>query len=318
MPIATLEPVQPFTGSAHFLPIASQETVQPNSYEDLYPLPPENSPESAWAAYELDHRYRIDRLFSSWLSHRRANYTRFHLQRGHVVYDPALNEAENEAIWQHDHRIRIEHSMLQYFAPADHRIVSEVMRRRYRYYFRHELEPRHFFEDTMDPLSTMTGLTGHQVESRRRIRDLAFTYPDNKTVSAYDLRWHATMLTNAGLMNFRFRSREEDSDSDAMIRLPSQSWDPHNPPSNLGAMPWSEEPDTHGKRKADTSPKTLVTPPSENSYKRDYSGGYKYYPFTSEKSILAVCRCVTFVWTFDSSSNAMHNARRRYRDRHRL
>jgi hypothetical protein len=68
--------------------------------------------------------------------------------------------------------MRIEHSMMQFFQPDDYRIVTDVMMRRYREYFRYELEPRHFFEATFDPLSNMVGLTVEQFKSRLIVREL--------------------------------------------------------------------------------------------------------------------------------------------------
>ena len=36
-----------------------------------------------------------------------------------------------------------------------------------------------------------------------------------------------------------YRAHESDDDCSAVvIRFPSQFWNPHNPPSNLGAIPW--------------------------------------------------------------------------------
>jgi hypothetical protein len=63
--------------------------------------------------------------------------------------------------------MRIEHSMMEFFQPDDYRIVMDVMMRRYREYFQHELEPRHFFDAIFDPLSNMVGLTVEQFKSRR-------------------------------------------------------------------------------------------------------------------------------------------------------
>ena len=69
-------------------------------------------------------------------------------------------ESENEARWQAEENIiRIEHSMLQFYQPEDYRIVTDVMLCSYREYFRRELEPRQFFEENMDLLSSMLGLT---------------------------------------------------------------------------------------------------------------------------------------------------------------
>ena len=113
------------------------------------------------------------------------------------MYDSRLSESENEAItgnqtcppgapfcapgrgrfdsqcmWQQDNRIRIEHSMMEFFQPEDYRIVTDVMMRHYREHFQHELEARHFFDETFDPLSNMVGLTVEQFESRAQVRDL--------------------------------------------------------------------------------------------------------------------------------------------------
>ena len=65
------------------------------------------------------------------------------------------------------------------------------------------------------------------------------------------------MLTNAGLMNVRFCTHESEDDADAMIRFPGQAWNPHNIPSNLGALSWGGgAPDESDKDKP------LVAPPS--------------------------------------------------------
>ena len=71
------------------------------------------------------------------------------------MYDSSLSKSENEAIRQADNSMRIEHSMMEFFQPDDYRIVTDVMMRGYREYFRHELEPRHFFDANFDPLSNM-------------------------------------------------------------------------------------------------------------------------------------------------------------------
>ena len=63
-------------------------------------------------------------------------------------------------------------------------------------------------------------------------------------------------MTNAGLMNVRFRTHESEDDADAMIRFPSQAWNPHNIPSNLGFTLGGGVPDESDKDKS------LATPPS--------------------------------------------------------
>ena len=65
------------------------------------------------------------------------------------------------------------------------------------------------------------------------------------------------MLTKASLMNVRFRTHESEDDGSAVIRFPGQAWNSHNPPSNLGALPWGGGvPDESDKAKP------LVTPSS--------------------------------------------------------
>jgi hypothetical protein len=142
------------------------------------------------------------------------------------MYDPSLSEPENEAfLWQADNRIRIEHSMMEFFRPEDYRIVTDVMMRRYRDYFQHELEARHFFDVTFDPLSNMVGLTVEQFESRAQARDLVSCGTDvTRTIRFDDLRWHVSRLTNAGLMNVRFRTHEtEDEGSNVAFNHPSDA-----------------------------------------------------------------------------------------------
>ena len=85
----------------------------------------------------MDHRFLIDGYFlSCWLVYQSENYTRNHLPGGSIIYESTVSESENEARWQADNIIRTEHSMLQFF----------------------QLEPIHFFEETMDLLSNMVGL----------------------------------------------------------------------------------------------------------------------------------------------------------------
>ena len=155
------------------------------------------------------------------------------------MYDSRLSESVNEAMWQEDNRIRIEHSMMEFFQPEDYRIVSDVMMmRRYREYFQHELEARHFFDVTFDPLSNMVGLTVEQFESRAQVRDLVSYGRDVTRLD--DLRWHVSRLTDAGLMNVRFRTLETEDEGSNVVRLPSELWNPYKQPSNLGAIPWDE------------------------------------------------------------------------------
>ena len=113
------------------------------------------------------------------------------------MYDSRLSESENEAIWQADNSMRIEHSMTEFFQPDDYRIVTDVMMHRYREYFRHELEPRHFFDTTFDPLSNMVGLTVEQFQSRALVRDLVSHGNEvTRTMRLDDLRWHVSRLTD--------------------------------------------------------------------------------------------------------------------------
>ena len=114
------------------------------------------------------------------------------------MYDSRLSEYENEAIWQADNRMRIKHSMMEFFQPDDYRIDMDVMMRRYREYFQHELEPRHFFDATFDPLSNMVGLTVEQFKSRALVRDLVSHGNEvTRTMRLDDLRWHVSRLTDS-------------------------------------------------------------------------------------------------------------------------
>jgi hypothetical protein len=143
------------------------------------------------------------------------------------MYDSRLSESENEAMWQQDNRIRIEHSMMEFFQPEDYRIVTDVMMRHYREHFQHELEARHFFDETFDPLSNMVCLTVEQFESRAQVRDLVSYGRDvTRSMRLDDLRWHASRLTDAGLMNVRFRTLETEDEGSNVVRLPSELWNP--------------------------------------------------------------------------------------------
>ena len=90
----------------------------------------------------------------------------------------------------------------------------------------------------MNPLSNMIGLSVRHFQSRCLVRDIVFVWPDTvrSMMRMDDLRWHVSKLTNAGLMNARFRTHELEDDADAVIRFPGQSWNPHNIPSNLAAL----------------------------------------------------------------------------------
>ncbi len=147
-------------------------SFQPSLFASLYPLPPLASSESIWNSYYFRHSHVIDQHFRNWLTYQRNNYSWRQLPCGPIIYDPSLGESENEAIWQADNRMRIEHSMMEFFQPDDYRIVMDVMMRRYREYFQHELEPRHFFDTTFDPLSNLVGLTVEQFKSRLLVREL--------------------------------------------------------------------------------------------------------------------------------------------------
>ena len=142
--------------------------------------------------------------------------------------------------------------MMQFFQPEDYRIVTDVMMRRYREYFQHELEPRHFFDDTFDPLSNMVGLTVEQFQSRAHVRDLVSTgQNETRSIRLDDLRWHVSRLTDAGLMNVRFRTLETEDEGSNIVRLPSSLWNPYKQPSNLGSIPWDESVQDDGDNEID-------------------------------------------------------------------
>jgi hypothetical protein len=169
------------------------------------PLPSPSQPSVSASLYNLLHSHVINRHFRNWLTHQRNNYRWSQLPGGPVMYDLRLSESENEAVWQADNSMRIEHSMMEFFQPDNYQIVMDVMMQRYSEYFRHELEPRHFFDATFDPLSNMVGLTVEQFESRAQVRDFVSQGIDvTRTMRLDDLRWHVSRLTDAGLMNVRF------------------------------------------------------------------------------------------------------------------
>jgi hypothetical protein len=157
------------------------------------------------------------------------------------MYNSSLSDSENEAMWQADNRARIEHSMMEFFQPDDNRIVTDVMMRRYRDYLQHELEDRHFFDVTFDPLSNMVGLTVEQFESRALVRDLVSHGIDvTRTMRLDDQQWHVSRLTDAGLMNVRFCTLETEAEGSNVVHLPSSLWNPYKQPWNLGAIIWDE------------------------------------------------------------------------------
>jgi hypothetical protein len=173
--------------------------------------------------------------------------------------------------------MRIEHSMMEFFQPDDYRIVTDVMMRRYREYFRHELEPRHFFDATFDPLSNMVGLTVEQFKSRALVRDLASHGIDvTRSMRLDDLRWHVSRLTDAGLMNVRFRTLEIEDEGSNVVRLPSSLWNPYEQPPNLGSIPWDEG--AHDVADKEIDPRitwgpTTISPIGDRVHVTRWSGG---------------------------------------------
>jgi hypothetical protein len=206
----------------------SSPSQQPSVFASIYPMPAVGSSESTWDCYISFHSNVINRHFRNWLTHQRNNYNWNQLPAGSpVMYDSKLSESENEAIWQADNSMRIQHSIIEFFQPEDHRIVTDVMMHRYRDYYRYELEPRNFFDTTFDPLSNIVGLTVEQFESRALVRDLAsHAIHADRTMRFDDLRWHVSRLTDAGLMNVRFRTLETEDEGSNVVRLPSNFWNP--------------------------------------------------------------------------------------------
>ena len=232
--------------------------AQLSVFADLYLLPPVSSLESTWADYNWSHSHLINSHYRNWLVHQRNNYRWSQLPGGPVMYDSRFSESENEAIWQADNRMRIEHSMMDFFQLEDYRIVSDVMMRRYREYFQHELEDRHFFDVTFDPLSNMVGHTVEKFQSRAQVRDLISHGEDViRTMRLDDLRWHVSRLTDAELMNVRFRTLETEDDGSNVVRLPSELWNPNKQPSNLGAIPWEDGVHDDADKEIDLSPHHL-------------------------------------------------------------
>jgi hypothetical protein len=186
------------------------------------------------------------------------------MESGPVIYDSGLSESENEAIWQSDNSMCIEHSMMEFFQPDDYRIVTDVMMRSYREYFRYELEGRHFFDATFDPLSNMVGLTVEQFEFRALVCDLV-SHGNEVTgrMRLDDLRWHVSRLTDAGLMNVRFRTHETEDVGSNVVNLPSSLWNPYNQPSNLGAIPWNDDPPKDNSHLYVWGPITISPPTSD-------------------------------------------------------
>ena len=111
-------------------PVPLPSPSQPSVFAALYPLPPVSSSESTWYNYNLHNSHVINRHFRNWLNNQRNNYNWSQLPSGSVMYGSRLSESENEAIWQADNRMRIEHSMMEFFQPDVYRIVTDVMMRR--------------------------------------------------------------------------------------------------------------------------------------------------------------------------------------------
>jgi hypothetical protein len=239
---------------------------QPSVFASLYSMPPVSSSENTWYAYTSLHTHTINRHFRNWLAYQRNNYRWRQQPGGPIIYDSSLSESENEAIWQSDNSMRIEHSMIEFFQPDDYRIVTDVMMRRYREYFRYELEHRHFFDATFDPLSNMVGLTVEQFESRALVRDLVSHGNEvTRRMRLDDLRWHVSRLTDAGLMNVCFRTHETEDEGSNVVHLPSSLWNPYKQPSNLGAIPWNDDPPKDNSHLYVWGP-TTISPPTSDAH----------------------------------------------------
>ena len=100
----------------------------------------------------------------------------------------------------------------------------------------------------------MVGLTvDEQFESRALVRDLAsHAIHADRTMRLDDLRWHVSRLTDAGLMNVRFRTLETEDVGNNIVRLPSSLWNPYKQSSNLGAIPWDEDVQDSGDKVTDS------------------------------------------------------------------
>jgi hypothetical protein len=110
----------------------------------------------------------------------------------------------------------------------------------------------------------MVGLTVEQFKSRLLVRELVLNDP---TIRLDDVRWHVSRLTNAGLMNVRFRTHETEDEGSNIVRLPSTLWNPYKQPSNLGAIPWDEDDRDDAGKEIDFrtvwGPTTISSPTSD-------------------------------------------------------
>ena len=83
----------------------------------------------------------------------------------------------------------------------------------------------------------MVGLTVEQFESRAQVRDLvSYGRYLTRSMQLDNLRWHVSRLTDAGLMNVRFRTLETEDEGSNVAVFPAS----FGTPSNLGAIPWDE------------------------------------------------------------------------------
>ncbi len=107
------------------------------------------------------------------------------------------------------------------------------------------------------------------------MRDLAsHAIHADRTMRLDDLRWHVSRLTDAGLMNVRFRTLETEDVVGNIVRLPSSLWNPNKQPSNLGAIPWDEDVQDNGDKETDSrtdwGPTTISPPTSDKQSPTEY------------------------------------------------
>ena len=128
----------------------------------------------------------------------------------------------------------------------------------------------------------MVGLTVEQFESRALVRDLVSHGIDvTRTMRHDDLRWRVSRLTDAGLMNVRFRTLETEDEGSNIVHLPSSLWNPYKQPSNIGAIPWDEG--VHDDSGKEIDLRTIWGPTTISPPTSDEQSAIEYMPLDGQE-----------------------------------
>ena len=235
-PISTAQVEVPVIQGRH--PLYGLPTSATNTLRPLPTPPDELVNRTLLKTFMEEHENSINREFQDWSRHYRRVASG---STNPYIWDSSLCDSENEFNWQREHWNTIQSSMLGFFQPRDPstRFVNIVMLWRYTE-FRRRLGNYYFFEDVfqeteciMDAIQPRD-LSAEAYRIRTELRNHVDLTDTRITLDA--ARWHATYLTNIGVMNFRFRAPPGDREVDSDILLPRANIQSEEPVSNLKRM----------------------------------------------------------------------------------